>query len=705
MDGIILCRTNIRGFEAIAGKTVPAMLEMCGETFLERILNRFIAAGISKVYILSKNCEDSVRMEIARFRYKDRIELNYVCGKDRFDPDDQNDYIVCDAVACADIDINSYIGLNAAKEESNVFCDQNGSFVMTILHKNNVKKFDFTNAESVLSHYYGNIYRDTTAAKTVHCICGAADFLACQAKLLDKSGGVTKHTDSNFNGVTFISPVYVGKNVSIGSGAVIGPHTVVSDNVRIGDGSVVNGSFVGRNAVIGKNCSVDGAYLCPDSSLMSRVRVPQAAVIKDGICVRPNTNIAENVILDTRYADSFARCKKPLIFDDDGICSLFDGSADVSEYVRLGKAVGSSLDMGDRVVVGRSSDVKMDILMDAVCCGLRSAGVDAYCLGECLLPHLSFAVTNTDSKIGIFIGVDPNGDVRLVQTGGLPLVTRLEKEICYNFDRRSFRCTCLSDVGNTIDAAAEKYAYEHYLESVIPKSLKDICVNVRTNDPIAAHLADQLFHHSNDCKGKRIVFQLSSDITSANAYSEETGIVRWEQLCLLGCRILFDEKKPVSLPYSIPFAAEKLAKRFQGTLHRYNCIRIDESDTAARAAAALPEGTFVRDALMLCVIICRYMNDKQISLKQAIDDIEPVCCTQRYTIADAQAVLDLENAQAVGSEGYEVRDRNTIAYIRPGKNDDTLMIYAESAKIEFASAFCDDLIEKLRRYADQSRSE
>lgn len=705
MNSIILCRQNINGLDAISGNTVPALLEMCGNTFLERLVDKLIACGIEATYVLSENYDRRISRVIEHFSHKDRIKLEYFSGQDNFEFDTESDYLVCDAVACADLDIKDYIEQNADKENPETICNKNGSFVMSIAHKSNIKEFDFTDESTAfarISEYIGN---DTSVVRTTDGIKDINTFLNHQAVTLDKDGGIIKRTDSNFNGVTFIPPVYIGKNVSIGSGAVIGSHTVISDNARIGEGTAVYRSYIGQNAVIGKNCVIEGAYMCPNSTLMNRVRLSQSVVVKDSVCVRSNTIVSENAVIDAKDSRSFVRGEKSLTFDDDGLCSLFDGTTDVSEYVRLGKAIGSSLNIGESAVVGISGDSKMVVLSSAVCCGLCSAGIDAYDLGECILPQLSYAVTNTDSAVGIFIGVDANGDVRLVQKSGLPLITRFEQDICDSFNQRSFRCVGLSDGGKVIDSASEKASYKRFLSSVLPKSLKRICANVRANNTVAARLADELFQDSNDCRGERIVFQLSSDLTSVNAYSEETGNVRWEQLCLLGCRTLFDENKPVSIPYSIPFAADKLAERYQGTLYRYNTICVDETDAAAREAACQPKGSFVRDALLLTVLICRYLNDRQITLKQALDETEPICCTQRYIFADSKAALSLENAQAVGAEGYEVRDKNTTAFIRPCKNSQSLMIFAESTNVEFASAFCDELVEKLRKYADDSKSE
>ena len=234
--------------------------------------------------------------------------------------------------------------------------------------------------------------------------------------------------------------------------------------------------------------------------------------------------------------------------------------------------------------------------------------------------------------------------------------------------------------------------------------MKGVNASVRTNDLSAAKICDSIITPANDLNGERVIFQLSNDLTAVNAYCESTGNIRWEQLCLLGGAIMFGENKAVSLPYSVPAAAERLAEHMQGSAFRYCTVSACEKDVKAREIACQPQASFVRDALLLTVMICRYLNNKQISFKEAIADIEQVCCVQRFINISSNGALTLENAQAVGDEGVILSDMNTSAFVRPSKNRKSLMIYAESTSTEFAGAFCDSIIAKLRKLSDSDNN-
>ena len=73
---------------------------------------------------------------------------------------------------------------------------------------------------------------------------------------------------------------------------------------------------------------------------------------------------------------------------------------------------------------------------------------------------------------------------------------------------------------------------------------------------------------------------------------------------------------------------------------------------------------------------------------------------QRYINISSECVSKLENTTAVGDEGVFVCDGNTRVFVRPSKNKNSLMAFAESTKTEFAAAFCDTIFEKLRKIND-----
>ena len=697
MKGIVLCRENIGGCENAAAGTPACLLRLCGRTLLERTLDRLIAAGISEAFIVREKPCSRTALAIKRYGSSDRILLRKakeLCSEK------QSEFYVFDAVACADIDLASLLG-EKAPEAGTALTDSKGNIVAARLAVNDIKSIGLTDEKDLFCAFEQALNCTEKKPSDLKTISTVSDIILYQAQILDKQGGLSSLTDSNFNGVTVIEPVCIGKNVTIQPGAVIGKGSVIDDDAWIGQGAQVIGSYVGTGAVIGRNSRMNGAYASDGSVLMNRSSLSGGAVLCSGVCLKPNSAVVGSKLVSPENKGfgeiTFLRDKKQLTFDDDGICSLSCGTVDISALIRLGKAAASALSLGKTIAVGFSPEKNMSLLADALICGIRSAGNDVFALGECTLPQLGFAVGSTGSELGIFVGVDSNGDVRLVSESGLPVASRLEEDISLRFEQRLFRSVSASDLGRLFPAQSEKASYERCLASQLPKSFKGLNACVRTGDHIAAEMCDRLFHAANDVCGERVIFRLSADGTSMNAYCGSTGNVRWEQLCLLCCKIKFEQNAPVSLPYSLPLCAEQLASRFQGNISRYYTVNAGENDAKARETACLPNGSFVRDALLACVMICSYLLENRIGLGRALADIGELCFTQRCLNGCAEQVFAVENAQAVGAEGVKISDEHTSAFVRPSKDRRSLIIFAESTKTEFASAFCDELTEKLRR--------
>lgn len=696
MIGIVVCLAAKNELEAIAEHKQAALIELCGRTLLERTLDALIAAGVDTVDIFCEKNDEHITHLLKHYDNKDKINIMSSLT-DVFAQGEQA--IVCSVQSCA---MPQVVPLMSKTEANICVVDHNASFVFAKMQIERIKRETLSGKSVDFTIFADGTAYDDVKTVPLKTISSVEDFFACQYELLDgKECKVYNNTCSNFNGVTIIPPVYIGRNVSISDGAVVGKGSVISDGASIGKGARILGSFVGSCAVIGKNCSVESACICSGARLSGRVRVSRHAVVDSRATVKANQMISEKTVVSPQDIKTSEICfykgEKRLEFDDDCICGLWSGLCDASDYLKLGKAIGTSLHLHDSVVVGFGAFCNMDMLAGVLSYGIRSSGVNVFDIGSCTFPQVGFAVQRTGCELGIFVGVDTNGDIRFVQQNGLPVISQFEDDICDSFDHCLFRQVFTDSFGQCLNAESEKSAYHNSLSSLMPKQLKGLNISVRTNNSIAAKICDSLFANANDLDGERIVFQLSDDLTTVNSYSDKTGNVRWEQLCLLACKIMFEANNAVSLPHNIPYAAEELAKRLQGSVLRYNTVKECGNDAKARETARLPLNAFVRDALRLCVMICKYLNERRISLCEALSGIDSVCCVQRYINDCAADPLFIENAQAVGSEGVRVSDNNTTAFIRRSKNNHSFMIFAESTNTEFASAFCDGLTEKLRK--------
>ncbi len=90
------------------------------------------------------------------------------------------------------------------------------------------------------------------------------------------------------------NPVYVGSEVVVEEGSVVGPYTVVLGGVRVGRGSLVRGSLVMRRTRIGSSTYIKDSIIGEECSIGSWVRIESGTVIGDQV------SIADEVFINRR---------------------------------------------------------------------------------------------------------------------------------------------------------------------------------------------------------------------------------------------------------------------------------------------------------------------------------------------------------------------------------------------------------------------
>jgi len=88
--------------------------------------------------------------------------------------------------------------------------------------------------------------------------------------------------------------VYVGNEVMVEEGSVLGPYTVILDGVKVGRGSLIRGSLVMRRTRIGSSTYVKDSIIGEECSIGSWVRIESGTVIGDQV------SIADEVFINRR---------------------------------------------------------------------------------------------------------------------------------------------------------------------------------------------------------------------------------------------------------------------------------------------------------------------------------------------------------------------------------------------------------------------
>ncbi|MGN0602259.1 MAG: sugar phosphate nucleotidyltransferase [Oscillospiraceae bacterium] len=766
MQAVILCGGKEDNLMPMTERTPLCLLRLTGKPIIKYVLDSLKRFGFHETTLAvgylgnmvkseigdnyngltinyTKICRDGTANAILNgYRNDDMlvIEANSIFD---FNLEEIVDYYILNKPQCLLVtkktkDFSNYICFSSDDNDKVLSIKENPAFddicannVYTgiyILSKDIIEKYDFQNNESFLHGVLPEIISEKRDNVILYDekgywnkITDSVTFLKCQHDILDGSSGINigsknqknnvySDTDNNFNGVSIIPPVYIGKNVTLKEGSVIGPFSVIDDNTVIANRVKTDFCYIGQNSVIKPRTEITTAVICSNVIVNSSSYCGDYAVIGESSTIGENVRVENGAkIWGKREIRNNAIIKNDIkhgigiqfLIDDESECSFGHGKNLPIDMSRLGMAIGTALNKTDAVIVGYSDSNSAKSLSDCLISGILSTGVKVYSLSECTREQLMFSIGKLSGKIGCYISADYSVKVKLMDVGGLNIDRYLESKIEKSYNNDSFRSTEYCDYGISYEFTGAKQLYNDYLNSIMQAKFNGVNAEIKCSSILTAKLADSIIRPRNDINGERIVFHISADGSSCSVYTEETGYVSYDRLILLALKICIDKKIPVSIPYYFPSEAEKLADSYNGKIYRYFCGTDDDTDIEANSIAKRPDNLFVRDGLMLTCIICRYLSDNNLSLAEALKCIPVFTSVQRYVNSSANPTDLMKIFHSPKSKRRLNRiysDKGTNAMIKPLKNGMGIMIYAESYKAEQAAAVCDEIQEKLKKF-------
>lgn len=377
------------------------------------------------------------------------------------------------------------------------------------------------------------------------------------------------------------------------------------------------------------------------------------------------------------------------ILSDDGLCGETGTKITSATAIRSGAATAV---LSKKICIACNGEKSAEALSYAAASGAAEKGADVFLLGALPEPALDLAMKLTGAKNGIFISSGPFTKIKFLSERGLPLSSKeekaLEKSLCEEDTARYGeygRIERLSGIG------------EIYAER-IKETLGKITRSVRIYSPQkeVMDIAERIFPK---CRGDGdIVFNISSDCRKVSAFTIETGHIFYEKLLTLGCVYEFKEGRDISLPYSAPRVAEKIAEKYGASVSRYFERTSDFSDEKGRKDALYCR--FARDAFSLVAIILRYLEDRKITLAEALSELPDFTATTRFVPTDnAEKVFNgLCKEKAGENEGTAEEEDGRRVIIRPIRSGKGVVLIAESFESETASELCDFYEKKIRSF-------
>lgn len=513
-------------------------------------------------------------------------------------------------------------------------------------------------------------------------------------KFFQTSDGFVNKSGRNLHGVTVIPPVFVAKNATVGSGTVLDSGTIIGENASVGEKAYLKNTFVGEGSLVGDRTSLDETVLekgvtlqkgvcCEKMTFIgSKTFVGEDTLVKSGVKILAGKKISpcQTVCDDVNFKND-----GEIHFDDNGEISDFSVKITPRLSAEIGCAVASALELDQSVCLAFHGKPHAKILANALSSGLNFCGIDAWLLPDATLGELVFAMSKTNSTVGVEISTDFKSSVRVISSGGTPLTDELERKIEDNLNFGIFR-QIKQQTGELSNGQAFQKMYLNFLESLLPAQFSKLNVRVKTSDKSLADACDKIFPMRNDVNGETVTFHLNPTGEGISAYTEKSGYVFRDKLTLAVINSKLAVGQTLPLSETFPEIAEKLAEGTNGEILRY-AQNIGETP---RKMLSKNENLFLCDPLTLCVEIVAVMQREKLSLKGLVVALPKFYVTKRFVCVDCEKIKRLP--RKISSV-----DNNSHAVLKPVKNGKGVNVYVDAEKMEIATSMCDEIEMMLKK--------
>ncbi len=272
------------------------------------------------------------------------------------------------------------------------------------------------------------------------------------------------------------APAFIGNYCRIAPRASVGPYSVLMPSVTLGDHARTARAVVDASTSIGRSAVVEGAIVGRACDLRPHARLHEGVAVGDNCTIGEESVVMPGVrIYPFKEVESGSLVDRNLIWESrlssrligmDGIAGRIDVDLTPETALRLGLALGTALDRGDRVVTSRAASASCRLIRRALIAGVNSAGVHAADLQVMPAAVNRHFLKTEGFDAGIHVQPSPNDpevvQIRIFEPPGTPATPALVKELDKHFSRQEFRRASWNEVGEITYSArtAETYVQD-----------------------------------------------------------------------------------------------------------------------------------------------------------------------------------------------------------------------------------------------------
>ena len=504
-------------------------------------------------------------------------------------------------------------------------------------------------------------------------------------------------------GVSLIPPCWIGEDVQIGNGSLIGPHVVLGKGSRVGRRSLVQRSVL-QGAQVGDRATLYGAVLCSGSSAGDETVLNEGAVLGENARVKDRGVLMERVRLwpgravqeGCRQTHSVAETGRSdsLRFGDGGVIRGTLGE-DMDAEALL--ALGSALSGDGKVGLGGFGGAGADMLLRAAASGITAGGGmvlhhDMQCAAQA-----AWLAESCQLPVSLFIEQDGEKIyLHLFDSGGLPLGRRRERKLEFAMQQGRASTLPAGGIGSCehLSTGVQAYARDAARRTVL-RRMPGRTVRVAVAGDTPANRAVRAVLEELGCvvvdQWRRGIpaFMAGHGGFRLTARDESGALLSPQQLLAVATLVEMEHGGGrVAVPDDASAAVELIAAGFGKSVLRLG----RDGEQARQLYRNLP---WLRDAAFAAARLCARMGATGERLEQLVAKTPRFSSWKREVPVsrDRGEIMGRMAAQAgrdsVLGEGIRLRAHGGWVYLVPLARRAALKIVAESADLEVAAELCD----------------
>ncbi len=537
-------------------------------------------------------------------------------------------------------------------------------------------------------------------------------------------------------GALIKGPSFLGENVTVETGAILGPYAVIGSYSHVDAGVSMERSVIWHGNRLSRDVVLQGATMCSKVLAGNSVQVNEGAVIGDKVdlgdrsMVRPDVKIWPEKVLGEGTIQStsliWGKSASNTLFDENGISGLASIELTPEMVGRIVASYGALLKKNAVVSVSCDEYPYCRALKLSAIASLQALALHVHDCGIVPVPVARYGISTSNCIGGIHVRrMIEDGDKRILlqffDADGLPIEKGAERKIENAFMQEDYIRPDPATIGQVQELTDLAHQYSRQV------------VNQINQEVIASRQFSVLLHcedHTVQAVMQAILRMLNCDVIAITRrqidmaqvvvannvdlgvsvdhsgqkfvlFTDKGTALSPDEILILRMFIAVKENTPVAIPFSAPSVIEELAEHLGASVVRTKAVTRSLLEVLRHRGM---QSHF--DAFYSIVSLLQFMAEEQLSLQSMVDQIPqfhmktvvvpcPVSAKGRVM---RRMIEDLKGSQPQLVNGIKVLSENGWALITPDEERALFKLVVQGDTLTHAQELAEFYKEKIITY-------